>query len=107
MSEATTFALNGDNDVRVWAAELDDGRRVPLKALFRRATDLSDFTSQRAQSVISRLGFRVINVAQESRGTRPSSSPNLAAPSEHEPAPVRAPAGSFERTEILVHAIDF
>ena len=39
----------GDDDVRVWAVELDDGRRVPLKALFRRATDLSDFTSQRAQ----------------------------------------------------------
>ena len=46
---------------------------APLEPLFRQASGLTeDFTSQRARSVLDRLGYTVVNVSNLPRGVQPS-----------------------------------
>jgi hypothetical protein len=69
----------GDGDVRVWALDHPNGRRLPLKPLFRRATGIEKFTSQRAQSVFGRLGYTVVDVTREPRTQRVDAAPTAIA----------------------------
>ena len=53
--------------VRKWAVEVE-GRLLPLKEVFAEATGfkLIEFHTQRAQNVLTRLGFRVVDTDERS-----------------------------------------
>jgi hypothetical protein len=106
--EQVDRALNelpeGTDDIRVWAVQVQ-GRRVPLKALFRRATGIDDFTPQRAASVLQRLGYQVVDVTRQP----PAAATNGGA-GQGPQAPTAAPAngrGDEARLALLHASVEY